>query len=171
MSQLFVGNPTLQHRELHYRLPQHKTARVVRIAAGGQEQLPDDLAGSELDSVIKQLEQLGAVPASDIRAIILPKALVYSVSPNPITENKLEEGLERDEKARQEVAGDKMLESGLSAFKIAEAQVRGAKVLETSVEVVQTTDRGPVRGGVNSEMVVSSKPGRRAGKMRTEKKN
>jgi hypothetical protein len=171
MSQVFVGNPTLQHRELHYRLPNHKTARVVKIAAGGQEKLPDDLAGTELAAVVAQLEQLGAVPASDIRAIILPKALVYSVTPNPIPATKLEEGLERDERARQEVSGEKMEEAGLAAFTAAQSQTGGAKVLETSVEVVEVTDRGSVKGGVNAEVIVSSKPGRRAGKKRTEKKN
>jgi hypothetical protein len=171
MSQVFVGNPTQQHRELHYRLPQHKTARVVKIAAGGQELLPDNLSGSDLQSVITQLEQLGAVPASDIGAIALPKALVYNVSPTPITSDRLEEGLERDEQARQEVSGVKMEEAGLAAFKVAQERAQGANVVETSVEVVETTDRGPVKNGVNAEVIVSSKPSRRAGRIRTEDKN
>jgi hypothetical protein len=166
--QIFVGNPTQQHRELHYRLPAHKTARIVKIAAGGQEKLPDDLAGADLQAVISQLENLGAVPSSDIGAIVLPKGLVYNVSATPITADSLEEGLERDEMARQEVAGTKMEEAGLAAFKA--AQTQGATVVETSVEVVEVTDRGPVKHGVNSEVVVSAKPSRRAGKKRTEDK-
>lgn len=166
MSEVFVGNPTQQHRDLHYRHPHQKSARVVKIAAGGQEKLPDDLVGSDLDNVIAQIERLGGVPEGDIRAIILPKAFIYKVAPSPIKVEKLEEGLERDEEARQEVSGTKMHEAGLAAFKNA-----GRGVTETSVEITETTDRGTVKHGVDMEVIVSSKPSRRAGKLRVEDKN
>ncbi len=166
--QVFVGNPTQQHRELHYRVPLNKTARVVRIAAGGQEMLPDDLSGNDLNAVIAQLERLGAVPANDVRAIILPKGLVYEVAPKPIKVEKLEEGLKLDEAARQEVSGQKMEEAGLEAFRNA-----GPNALETSVEITEMTDRGPVKKGVDFEVVVSAKTERRtrAGTKRVEKKS
>ncbi len=141
---------------------------MVKIAAGGQEVLPDDLAGNELQSVIAQLERLGAVPAGDVRSIVLPKGLVYNVAPTPIKVDQIREGLERDEAARQEVSGAKMEEAGLEAFKQA-----GRSAVETSVEITEVTDRGPVKKGVNFEVVVSSKPERRtrAGAKRTEKKS
>ena len=173
--QVIVGNPTLQNRDFHYRYPGQKTTRVVPIPAGGQSRLPDDFSGAELQNVISQLERLGAVPVNDIGAIILPKQLVYSVSPKPIDVEKLEEGLARDEEARQEVASVKMEESGLSAFTAAEKaqNTQGARgrLVETSIEVVETNDRGKVKDGVNAEFVVSTKPQRRAGKKRTEDKH
>jgi hypothetical protein len=172
--QIFVANPTLQNREFHYRMPGQKTTRVVKITAGGQEKLPDNLAGTELQYVIGQLERLGAVPASDIRAIVLPKAFIYDVRSNPIEVERIEEGLERDEDARQEVAAEKMEEAGLEAFKAAETMLASnggrGRVIETSVEIVETTDRGKVKDGVNVEFVVSAKPNRRAGRKRTEDK-
>jgi hypothetical protein len=166
--QIFVGNPTLQHRSLHYRVPQVKTARIVQITAGGQTKLPDDLSGSDLESVIAQIEALGGVPANDIGSIIQPKGLVYKVSPSPIKADELQEGLERDEAARQEVAGQKMEDAGLAAFN--NAQKASGKVVETVMEIVETTDNGAKKGGVDMEVVVSSKSGRKAGRKRTEKK-
>jgi hypothetical protein len=167
--QVFVGNPTLQHREVHYRLPGIKTFRVLPIPAGGQERMPEDLDGAALKSVIDQLERLGAVPANEIREIVLPKSLVYNVSPNPIKRDQLEEGLERDEMARQDVSGTKMEEAGLAAFKVAESNSKG--IVETSLEIVETTDNGPVKDSVNMEVIVSAKPSRRAGRKRTVNKN
>lgn len=164
--QVFIGNPTLQHREVHYRLPQAKTTRVVRIAAGGQEKLAEDLNGNNLQKVIDQLERLGAVRSKSAHTIIRPKGLVYDVSPNPINVDELQEGLERDENARQEVSADKMHEAGLAAF-----QNAGKGAIETSVEIVETNDRGIVKNSVDMEVVVSRKASRRAGKLRVENKN
>jgi len=168
--QVIVANPTLQHREFQYRHPaQPKTSRVVKIAAGGQEWLPDDLSGSDLANVIAQLERFGAVPKNDLSAIIRPKALIYDVSSSPIKVDFIEEGLERDEQARQEVSGTKMEEAGLAAFK--NAQQASPKVVETVMQVIETNDQGVVKNSVDAEFIVSSKPGRRAGRKRTEDKN
>ena len=172
MSQVFVGNPTLLHREFHYRIPETKTLRVLRIPAGGQARMPEDLEGDALNSVIEQLERFGGVPQDDIRAIVMPKAFVYRVAPSPIKADVLEEGLERDEMARQELSGDKLEAAGFSAFQNAQTTApNGKKVVETSIEIVEVNDRGRVKDGVNAEFVVSAKPGRRAGRKRTEDKN
>ena len=172
--QIFVGNPTLLNRDLQYRYPGQKTIRIVPIPAGGQAKLPDDFDGAALQNVIGQLERIGAVPASDVGAIVLPKALIFDVRANPINPDKIEEGLERDEEARQEVASEKMEAAGLGAFKIAEKAQAAAgkgKIVETSVEIVEVTERGKTSNGVNVEFVTSTKPNRRAGRKRTEDKH
>ena len=65
-----------------------------------------------------------------------------------------------------------MEEAGLGTFKGTEdlmtATGARGKLTETSVEIVEVTDRGPVKGGVNVEFVNSTK---RGGKLRTEEKN
>ena len=173
MSQVFVGNPTLLHREFQYRVPGHKTIRTVKIPAGGQEQLPDDLSGTDLAYVVAQLERYGGVPASDLGSIVLPKSFIFDVRANPIPVEKIEEGLERDEMARQEVSGQVLEDAGLGAFKLAEdlSKKERLKPIETSIEIVEMTDKGKVKDGVNVEFVTSKKPGRRAGRKRTEDKN
>ena len=165
---VYVANPPLQHRDFHYRIPGVQTSRVLRIRAGGQELLPESLDGSDLQSVLQQLQGIGAVPKSDLASIVAPKALIFDVAPNPIKAETIEEGLGLDEDARQEVSAAKMEESGLQAF--ARAQSGGARAVEASMEVVEVTDRGAVKGGVNYEVVVSSKPNRRAARKRTETK-
>lgn len=172
--QVLVANPTLLHRRFSYRMPGQATVRTVEINAGGQSKLPDDLSDNDLANVIKQLERFGAVPRSEVSAITLPKALIFDVRKNPIDVDIIEEGLERDENARQEVSGQKLEEAGLGAFKatqdlISSTRSRG-KVIETSVEIVEVTDKGQTKGGVNAEFVVSTKANRRAGKQRTETK-
>jgi len=170
---VYVANPTLQNRNLHYRLPGVPTVRILDIPAGSQAVMQDDLAGGALQSVIDQLEALGAVPKDDIRAIVFPKALLYSVTPNPIKADAIEEALSREEEARQNVAAVKMEESGLQAFERVQEAARAAgrgKVVETSMEIREVTDRGPVKGSVNAEFVVSEKPSRRAGRKREEAK-
>jgi len=118
--------------------------------------------------VIAQLERFGAVPKNDLSSIVLPKALIYDVSSTPIKVDFIEEGLERDEQARQEVAGAKMEEAGLEAFK--NAQKASPKVVETVMQIIETDDQGVVKNSVDAEYVVSSKPQRRAGRKRTEDK-
>lgn len=170
--QVNIANPTLQHRKFQYRLPHIDQARTVEIQAGGQAKLAEDLSGSDLESVIAQLQRMGAVPQSEVGSIILPKALIFDVSTTPIKIDRIEEGLERDEDARQDVSAAKMEEAGLGAFAIAENLVKGkSKLVETSVEIIETTDRGQVKGGVNTEYVVSTAANRRAGKKRTEEKS
>lgn len=172
--QILVANPTLHQCRFSYRHPTQKTTRTVVINAGGQSKLPDDLDGFDLQNVIEQLTRYGGVPASDVAAITRPKSLIFDVRKNPIDVDLIAEGLAKDEDARQDVAGQKLEEAGLGAFKATEDLLRtsGArgKVVETSVEIVETNDRGKTKDGVNTEIVVSTRPNRQAGKLRTEKK-
>ena len=174
MSQVNVANPTLQHAHFSYRLPHIQTLRTLKIPAGGQVKFPEDLTGNDLQSVLDQLARYGAVPQSEVGAIVRPKTLIFDVSATPIKVDKIEEGLGRDEDARQEVAGQKMEEAGLGAFKTTQDNLLAAKapgkLTETSVEIVEVNDRGKVEGGVNVEFVTSTKPERRAGRKRTEEK-
>ena len=170
---VFVANPTFQNRDLYYRMPGVQTTAIVHIPAGSQIQLPHDVTGNALKSIVDQLEALGAVPKDDIRAIIYPKSLLYSVTASPITADAIEAGLERDEMARQEVAAEKLEEAGFQAFGLTQRAVASAgrgRVVETAMEIREVTDRGPVKDSVNAEFVVSTKPGRRAGKKREEAK-
>jgi hypothetical protein len=174
LMQVLIANPTLLHRKFSYRLPGNQNTRHVPVNAGGQSKLPDDLSGNDLDSVIAQIVAIGGVPASEVSAINLPKSFIFDVRKNPIDVDKIEEGLERDETARQDVSGQMLEEAGLGAFKLAEDLLKtsGApgRVVETTLEIVETTDRGKTKDGVNAEFVVSTKPNRRAGRKRTEKK-
>jgi len=180
MSQVNIANPTLLNREFHYRMPQDgpgrqrfsSNTRVVRIPAGGQVKMTEDLSGADLQSIVDQLQAAGAVPQSEVQSITLTKSLIFDVSKTPIKVDNIEEGLERDEAARQEVAAQKMEEAGLGAFKTTQDMMNSTgargRLTETSVEIVEVTDRGPVKDGVNVEFVNSTK---RGGKLRTEEKS
>jgi hypothetical protein len=179
--QVNVANPTLLTREFHYRMPQDgpgrqrfsSNVRVLKIPAGGQVKMSEDLDGTDLKSIIEQLQAAGAVPQSEVQSITLPKSLIFDVSKTPIKVDNIEEGLERDEEARQEVAAQKMEEAGLGAFKTTQDTMNSTgargKLTETSVEIVEVTDRGPVKDGVNVEFVNSTKRG--GNKKRTEEKS
>ncbi len=156
MSQIFIANPTLHNRELQVRVGPKQT-RILRIRAHGQEMFPDDLTGEALGKVIAQLERAGAVPESDPKAIRNRFSLLYKVSDvkKPIAAPKIETAVEVDETVRQQLSGDMLERSGVAAFNTA-AQV-GAR--EISMEITETNDQAPIRGGVDVEVVVSPKRG------------
>ncbi|MHB2029720.1 MAG: hypothetical protein ACYCPT_13025 [Acidimicrobiales bacterium] len=157
MAQIFIANPTLQHRDLHVRVGPKQT-RIVSIPARGQAMFPDDLDGEKLGQVVAQIERAGAVPQNDPKAIQHRFSLLYSVSESkskPIPASKIETAGEVDESVRQKLSGDMLERSGVAAFKNA-AQV-GAR--EISMEITETNDQAPVRGGVDVEVIVSPKRG------------
>ena len=169
MAQIFIANPTLQHRDLHVRLPKSKQTRILRIRALGQEMFPDQLEGELLQSVISQIEQAGAVPADDPGAIRNRFSLLYTVSNNrerPISKEAIEEGVEQDEEVRQTLAGDMLEKSGVAAFN--NAQKVGAR--EISMEIIETNDQAPVSGGVDVEVVVGKKRNVRGGRAESKKR-
>ena len=157
MAQIFIANPTLQHRDLHVRVGKNAT-RIVRIRALGQEMFPDKLEGEQLAAVIAQIERAGAVPDNDPEAIRNRFSLLYRVSESsnkPIPADSINAGAEQDEEVRQQIAGDMLEKSGAAAFTT--AQKVGAR--EISMEIVETNDTSQVRGGVDTEIIVSPKRG------------
>lgn len=156
MSTIFIANPTLQHRELHIRL-RHQT-RIVRIRAQGQEKFPDELDGALLANVQRQLEMAGAVPASDPKAIRSRYSLLYTIAETPspkaaIPTKQIDRAQEQDQDVRQELAGEQLEKAGAAAFNES-AKVGGNEV---SFEITQVDDRGNVRGGVDTEIIVGRK--------------
>ena len=167
MSQIFIANPTLQHRELHIRI--NKTqVRIVRIRASGQEMFPDDLEGDSLTRVLKQLDAAGGVPASDPKAIRGRFSLLYSVSDSrkPIAAKAIDAGMKQDEAVRQELSSEILEKSTIEAFNLG-ARVGGREV---TMEVTEVNDQGPVQNGVDFEITASAKRGVGAGKRATGKK-
>lgn len=166
--QIFIANPTLQNRMFNYRVKGLPTPRFLWIGPGQQEQIPGDFDGDTLRDLIKQVENHGGIPAGDPRAIIQPKSLIYSVSQKPIKAEDIEEGMARDEEARQEIASQQMEKAGFAAYHV--AQKLTGKAIETTMEVTEVTDGlgsslQPVKDGVDMEVTVSAKPGK-AGKLK-----
>jgi hypothetical protein len=164
--EVFIANGTMQHREFHYRILEQPTVRVLKIGAGQQERLAENLEGEQLQYVLDQLQGAGAVPVSDIGAIKTPYSLVYDVR-RPIKTDKIDEARARDVDVRQDIAGDKVEQAGLVAFEgmrrtIAKAGGDPSKLEETTLEVVQlkdSADEERQRGGVDAEVTVSKKHG------------
>lgn len=175
MSQIFIANPTLTNRQLHIRIDQgggdKSKVQIVDIRAGGQVFFPGDLDAGNLASVVKQLEKAGGVPASDIKSIRNRFSLLYTISDSKkaIPGDKINQGLQRDEEVRQELAGQALDKGTVAAFNVGE-QVGGREV---TLEIVEVNDQGRVEGGADFEIGVSKKPGKttggRSGK-RTERK-
>ena len=172
--QIFIANGTLQHRELHYRVPNVPTPRVRTIPAGSQDVLPDDLSGEALKNVILQLERLGAVPFDDLAAITKPNALLYRIQ-KQIESETIDEARALDTEARTEVAAEQMEASGLKAFSAAQVELRRAGVnpetlTESTITLTEVTDIQTVKDSVSAEFTVSQKPGVAGRKTTTDKR-
>jgi hypothetical protein len=162
MAQVFVANPTQLHTMFQYRpfrgsrlAPCDKLIHVS-VRAGGQERLPTEHEGAELEYVIAQIRTFGGVPADEPRSLKSSVGLVYSVKSKPITIDQLDGAAERNEEVRQEVAEAQFEAAGLAAFRIAESVLPGAAE-ETTLTVIEKDDNGTVKGGVNAEVTVSKK--------------
>lgn len=167
MSTIFIANPTLQHRELHVRVNKEHL-RILRIRAGGQEKFPDELEGTELAKVLRQLDRAGAVPETDPKAIKNRFSLLYKVTetPKPITTPRIDAAAEQDKDVRQDLAGDALEQAGVAAFNSARA-VGGSEV---SFELTQVTDEASVKGGVDTEITVSGKRNVKGGRSSTRRR-
>lgn len=168
MATLFIANPTLQHRELTIRMNKVHT-RIVSIPALGQEQFPDELEGEQLKMVIKQLENAGGIAREDAPAIHKRFSLLYSVGQrdDAMTTDDIDQGVEADQEARQQLSSEVLERSGVAAFNKA-ANVGGR---EMTMEIVQVDDKANVPGGVNVEIIVSDKRGVRDGERVSTKRN
>lgn len=167
MPHLHIANATHQNQQFHYRIPEKVRTLAIDIPAGRQVRIPFDLNEEEVAAVVAQLERFGAVPKSDVRAILRPRALLYSVDRKPIEADKLDEARERDEVARQEIAAEQTQNAGLALLHTATKQGNPNSVKATSLEVKQMTDLGEVKEGVNVEINVSKDA---PGKMQTSKR-
>lgn len=161
--QIFVANPTPQHREFQYRTIFGIRGTVptrVMIMAGQQVQLPGDFEGETLQQVVRQLENSGGVPENDPKAIRSRYCLLYKVAPRAITSEQIKAALKQEETVRVELASAEMEKAGLSAFKIAEQA--GGHITETSLSVVEVNDDAVVKNGLSAEVIVSKRhPGRK----------
>ncbi len=163
--QIFIANPTLQHRQLHVRVKEQ--TRIVSIPAYGQVYFPDDLEEPVLGQVLKQLRSAGGVPSDDPKSIVKRFSLLYTVSQKPIAEKQIVAATEQDQEVRQELASVEIERSGVAAFD--GAQKVGAREVTLEVTQVQDDNR-EVRGGVDVTVTVGTKKQPRGGRETTRKR-
>ncbi len=174
MSHLFVANGTHQHQQFMYRVlgvnyskDEYRPPRRLEIPAGRQQKFPEDFTEDQLEDVIKQLEQYGAVPVSDLH-VLHPRALVYKVDRKPIEADEIDEARSQDEEARQEVSAQQLENAGLAQFASVASRDNG-HLQSTSLEVTQLNDVDDkaAKNGVDVEVNVSPK---NTGKSSTERR-
>jgi hypothetical protein len=156
---VFIGNPTHQHRQFFYRLPEEVQARMLPISAGQQAKFPRDVEGHSLDSLIDQLKSAGGREFNDPRSIDSPFVLLYRMG-KPIGEDDLNEAQALDIQQRQETAGDMVEAAGKVAFDAASKQQTKGKIESTSLEVIEEDKGQEVKNGVDFETVVDKKAGK-----------
>lgn len=157
--QIYLANGTHQHVQFNYRLPEHNSFRTLEVKAGRQVRFPEDLSETDVNHLVSQIERYGGVGVSDVKHIMIPRSLVYSVD-RKISSDKIDEARTRDEIARQEVAAQKLEEAGLAQFP-SDGEL-AAHTNSTSLEVIQLGDQGDgVKGGVDSLVTVAKSAGRK----------
>lgn len=158
---VYVANGTFQNIHFNYRLPEVGNIRTLEIRAGRQVKFPEDMNETQVLAIEKQLQRYGGHPVSDVKSITVPRALVYSVD-RTIKSEKINEAREKDESARQEVAAQKLEDVGVTQFDTVEKYGDGSKVQKSAIEIEQLDSHGDLDlKGVNTEIVVSRKAGKR----------
>lgn len=169
LTEIVVANATMQHCHLSYRrredMRPDAQPKTLEIPMGGQAKFPGYFDSEGVKFIIVQLERRGAVPSNDLNAITRPQALIYSVQ-DVIEKETIEQGIELDLQAREDVAAQQMEKSGVQAFTAAQQALRASgagviaeKLRESTMAITEVTDSETVTGGADMEVTVSSKPG------------
>ena len=94
MSKLYIANTTKQHYRLYYTLPAHKKNYMIEIPSGGQNVVPHDLVGVEMDHVVEQIERLGGRSVREVTEHVADySGLAYFID-EPVPEEKILAGHE-----------------------------------------------------------------------------
>lgn len=164
--EVFVGNPTYQHRRFQFRVPRVGGPEgLLEIPQGEQRKIPREFSDDGLKDIVDQLQRAGGVEANKPGDLTKPGSLIYTVSPKPIKADQIDEAREKDIDARQDLSGDMVQGLGLGLLEIQERTLKsqGAdprKLQETGLTIRQLTDqRDPVpeENGVDAEFVSSRK--------------
>jgi hypothetical protein len=156
--QVYLANPTLATRIFLYRVVEGTAIRQTTVAPRRQVKLPEDFDGDGLRYLIEQIERAGGVNESDLKALEKPHALVYKVAPKPISSDRIDEAVERELRATQELSAQQTEAAGLVTLATLERPAPGT-VRAASLEVTQMNDSAggreePAKGGVDVEVRV-----------------
>jgi hypothetical protein len=156
--ELLVANGTYQNYDFCYRVPEIGKFLNHLIPAGQQVVLaPGDMTDGQINAVVRQLERIGAVQASEASRLKSPRSLVYSTR-KPVTENQINAAREADEKVRQEQANRQVENAGLGAFPQSPEVARKVTASTLEVRELQPVDReAPAKGGVDTSVTVSKR--------------
>jgi hypothetical protein len=167
---VYIANHTLRKWHFHYRLPEHPKLYQLELDPGQQDFVPGpdkdkprdfDNGSREFESFRKQLEQAGAVAASDPKALTSTYAMLYDSK--PIEARQITAARKQDEVIRRERAQDEYQKAGLAQFESLNAlggQHRLGRLGESTLEIVEVKpgERNErVRDGVEIETTVSTK--------------
>jgi hypothetical protein len=157
---LYIANATKQNWRFWYRLPEAKDRQFIQIASGTQVMVGVQWTASETDYVVKELEKLGARPASDTnRKLDSGDGILYRLN-KVISEDEIVEGHQAVVEHQQERAVNEAVKSA-AAFDIASREgksARGRRLAKVSeVSVKQDLPRGqrPTGNEVNFNLSVT----------------
>ncbi len=128
------------------------------IPSGHQVQIGRHFGVNETESVVEQLQTLGARTRSDMLAKPDPnfKGLVYAVEKKPFTEDEIHEAAERVTEGAEITSAREILKSVMGGDrKINEGSKAGRRSKETSFEIVTVDTNGQETSGLNTNIVVA----------------
>jgi hypothetical protein len=166
VTDILLANPSHQHTLFNYRVPEHEKPFVADIRAGHQVVLmPRDMNDMQVKKVVEQMERYGFVPESDVRSILNPRSLVFSLR-KPVSSDKIDEARERNETLRQEIADQEIENAGVSTVPpglprdLQDAVRHGQQTSTLEVRQIENleSERG-VKNGVDTTITVSKKAG------------
>lgn len=158
---ILVANGTHHVQDFQFRVPTFDKVLNIVIQPGRQAQLPVDMDETQVGAVIKQLERYGARPASDVDSIDSPRGMIYSVN-RPVKSEQIDAAREKDEAIRQKISDTEVEHAGEALFSPAvsehlnEASLK-VQELETNAGPADPTKARPVKGGVDTEVTVSTR--------------
>jgi hypothetical protein len=146
---LYIANTTKQHYRLYLQVPENKRPFTYEIYSGEQVEVGHNWNHSQLESVIKQLEGLGAVQGSHISAALTNYSGLLYRTDKAVTESQIHAGHDAVVDAQERRSAEEA-ERGAKGFDIAHREgkkARGKRLAKvTEVEVSQEVPKNQKPG-------------------------
>ncbi len=155
---IIVANTSRQHHRFFYRQPGRMQHSYVDIPSGRQAEIGKHFTAAEKESVISQLQIVGARSKDEIdrKPDVNFKGLVYSLV-KPLTEDQILESAKKVDDGADIVSAQESIKSALGADEVVYGKgSKGRKNRETTIEVVATDPNGrPIDGGIDMNLTVT----------------
>lgn len=154
-----IQNASKQYIRFAFRIPGANQSTYEDIPSGCQSQIGRDFGVNETESIVQQLQRLGARSRSEMLAKPDPtfKGLVYSVDKKAFTESEIMEASERVVEGAEITSAREMLKSVMGGDrKINEGTKAGRRSKETTFDIATLDANGKQTSGISSSIVVAA---------------
>ena len=140
---LFIANTTKQNWNHHFRVPEMTRAYFVKIPAGSQIKVSENLSIASEEAIIQQLQRYGGRNASDVSGKLEKFPGIFYRHSKPITESEIIAGHDAVMDHAERRSAEEATKSALGFDASNRDKHTGERLVkESEVEIIEQVPRG-----------------------------